>query len=220
MPRCPTCDQPLGYFARDRLTGVLDRWGWDETAPRAFSNAIRRNQPIALLVVDVDRFKDINDSRGHAAGDTVLQAIATELDNGTRHADIVCRYGGDEFALLLPAADLPGALAVARQLHQRIGALVVPVRAPRDASMAMLDGHSISIGLAAHLPGQPGAPTLDGLMLDADAALLVAKQRGRGRTYAAMHRPGPDGANGLDGSDSAGLAEPDIIADSAPTGLR
>lgn len=159
-------------------------------------------------MVDVDRFKDINDSLGHIAGDTVLQAIATELDNGTRHSSVVCRYGGDEFVLLLPGADIPGALAVARQLHERIGRLVVPVRSLRDGSVATIDGHSISIGLAARLPGHADSRTLELVMLDADAALLTAKRQGRGRTYLAASTDRSEGG------------EPEISADSVSTGLR
>src|ERR1700756_685882 len=76
---CATCGQPLGYWAVDRLTGLLDRWGWDTYAPEALRGAHERRQPLALLLLDLDHFKAINDRYGHVAGDMVLHAVAEVL---------------------------------------------------------------------------------------------------------------------------------------------
>src|SRR6266496_2647830 len=75
--RCASCGQPTGYWAKDRLTGLPDRWGWDDLAPAVFAHALRRRRTVALLMVDIDRFKQVNDEFGHVAGDLVLQAVSS-----------------------------------------------------------------------------------------------------------------------------------------------
>jgi diguanylate cyclase (GGDEF)-like protein len=189
--RCGSCGQPLGSWDIDKLTGVLNRWGWDERAPEMFGYALARAQRIALLVVDVDRFKRINDALGHLTGDAVLRSVAAVLREATRRSDLVGRFGGDEFVLLLPWADVDGALTVARRIHERASAI--------DPSVSTVDGRanacSVSVGVACADPWDEARGGLDDLMADADTAMLAAKRRGGGRTCVAHPRGARPGAD-------------------------
>jgi hypothetical protein len=98
---CKSCGQLLGYRSTDKLTGLLDRWGWDASAPQAFARAVGQRRSTALLIVDLDWFKLVNDEFGHPAGDAVLRSTAAVLRNASREGDLVGRYGGDEFLMLL-----------------------------------------------------------------------------------------------------------------------
>lgn len=183
-PRCHTCGQPLGYWAIDWLTGLPDRWGWQDRAPHVAARASHAGEPLALLIIDVDRFKAINDSVGHTAGDMVLRAVSRVLQEVTSARDVLGRYGGDEFVALLPATDFDGALAVTGDIHRRVRDLSVGVPVQRAAPVTTLTNHSVSVGLATHDPDRGETPSLEDLFLDADAALLTAKRDGRGRTCA------------------------------------
>lgn len=175
--QCASCGQPRGSWDQDRLTGLLNRWGWDVHAPHAFSKALRRGQPVTLLFIDLDHFKPVNDEFGHAAGDTVLSATADVLRHAVRDSDLVGRFGGDEFVVLVPGADTEHALAVGRRIHADIAAISL---AAADASGAetVLSGFSASIGVAVHTSGADDAD-VDKLLLEADAALRRAKRVGR-----------------------------------------
>nr|WP_240942466.1 GGDEF domain-containing protein [Planosporangium thailandense] len=183
--RCRACGQPLGGWATDRLTGLLDRWGWDDEAPRALAHAQQRGEPTALIIVDLDHFKGVNDRFGHLAGDAVLQQVAVVLRTATRRDDLLGRYGGhggDEFLALLPATDLPAAVAVARRVQAGIRAMRTAART--IAGPVVITGCTASIGVAAHDAGRTAS--LPDLLLEADGALRLAKLAGRDQTRTAV----------------------------------
>ena len=124
---------------------------------------------MALLVVDLDHFKRVNDTYGHPAGDAVLKALASILTQGVRESDIICRYGGEEFLILLPVTDAAAALALAERVRASVDA--VPDTPERPAC-------TTSIGVACV---QAGDTSFDALIGRADAALYRAKAGGRNR---------------------------------------
>ncbi len=179
---CTSCGQPLGYWAIDRLTGVLDRWGWDTYAPEVLREAHERRQPLALLLLDLDHFKHVNDRYGHVAGDMVLHAVAEVLRRSVREEDIVGRYGGhggDEFLVLLPTTNRDRAMAVAERVLDGVNDLEVGVPDVDRGTRTTLAGLTVSIGVALYVPARGIEPVMEELVLEADAALLVAKREGR-----------------------------------------
>lgn len=180
VKHCGSCGQPLGHWATDKLTGLLDRWGWDEQAPRVWAGACQQNAALALLLLDIDHFKRINDTVGHPAGDTVLQAVAVVLRDAARGRDLVGRYGGhvgDEFLVLLPETELADAVVVAHRISHGINSAVIPVKSAANTTTTIAKV-TVSIGIAAGYPGHDVA-VLGDLLLNADAALRDAKSHGR-----------------------------------------
>jgi diguanylate cyclase (GGDEF)-like protein len=175
---CSGCGRP----DTDPLTGLLDRWQWNRNAVALTETLDDAAAPVAVVLVDLDRFKSINDAAGHAAGDAVLARVAAVIRSVTRAGDLWGRYGsyaGDEFVGLLAGAGLPGAMIAAQRLQDHVAAIRLPVATPlgtRD-----IDGLSISVGLAAHTCRD----RLDETLVRADMALLVAKRSGRNRIYLA-----------------------------------
>ena len=182
--RCGACAQPVGAWATDRLTGLLGRWGWDDQAPALYRRAQRRWEQVALLMIDLDRFKKINDDYGHPAGDVVLSDVADVLKAHTRSSDLVCRYGGDEFLVLLPRTTPGEATVVAERMLRGIRALQTEITT-NDGYGMTLYGQTASIGVAAHVPSSDDA--LIDLVRDTDAALQRAKRKGRARVQ--VHDP-------------------------------
>ena len=179
--RCPSCGRPQ----TDPMTGLMDRWMWAQRAATILNRFGDGHDPITLLLADLDRFKSINDSAGHIAGDTVLAAVAEVIRSETRSGDLWGRYGsyaGDEFVGFLPGASLAGAVGVAERLQRHVAALRVPVAGP--SGVLEICGVSISIGLSSHLAGRG----LDEMLERADMALLVAKRSGRNRVCVADER--------------------------------
>jgi diguanylate cyclase (GGDEF)-like protein len=177
--RCESC----GQLMSDPPTGLVERWHWDEAAGDVVSRARGRGESIALIMVDLDRFKDVNDSYGHLAGDAVLRGVADVIRDVTRDGDLACRYGGsagDEFLLLLPATELDEALAVAEQLRAGITTMSVTAKVTRELS-ATIEGQTASIGVATYSLGDLVELDLEDLMLDADVSLRAAKRHGRDR---------------------------------------
>jgi len=157
---------------RDPLTGLYNRRYLDETLPREFARAEREGYPLVCTMVDVDFFKRINDNWGHTAGDEILKRLAQRLREGMREGDIVCRYGGEEFLLLLPRITLEIAFQRAEGLRQAFA----------DSELAWAEARiqaTLSIGLAS-VPEH--AQTPNALIEQADAALYRAKRSGRNRT--------------------------------------
>lgn len=150
----------------DFLTGAWSRRAFFDIGTREIARAARTGRPMALLLVDMDNFKPVNDTHGHAAGDRVLQEFVHEVLQELRSIDSLCRMGGDEFAVLMPKTDRPGAAAVADRLRARV-----------ERSHDLLSGVTVSIGVAM----QQIEDTLASLMTRADTALYAAKQQGRNR---------------------------------------
>ncbi|MCK2240905.1 GGDEF domain-containing protein [Crossiella sp. S99.2] len=140
----------------------------------------RRAATLALLIIDLDWFKRINDQFGHPAGDTVLQSVAAVLQECTRSVDVVGRYGGhggDEFLILAPDTDLAGARTLARRICAGITTVVANARSVHGAPVT-ITGLTASVGIAVPCPDDNHGP--GELIRFADAALLHAKQSGRG----------------------------------------
>ncbi|MCO1580458.1 GGDEF domain-containing protein [Crossiella sp. SN42] len=176
---CPGCGHPVDQLRTDRLTGLLDRDGWEDAVARAHEQVRRRAGTMALLIVDLDWFKRVNDRHGHPAGDTVLQAVAEVLRQCTREGDVVGRYGGhggDEFVILAPDTELAGAQLLALRICADINTLVTRTRNAHGLPVT-IRGLTASAGLAVQGPDDHLGPAE--LLRDADAALLRAKHSGR-----------------------------------------
>jgi diguanylate cyclase (GGDEF)-like protein len=159
--------------SRDFLTGALSRRAFWEAAAREIERARRGQRGLALLAIDVDHFKRINDTYGHAEGDEVLKEMVLAVERRMRSIDFFGRIGGEEFAILMPDTSLDGAMAVAERLRAGLAhdqasmEAAAPDAAPRD--------YTLSMGVAALRP----ADTFHDLMQRADRALYQAKERGR-----------------------------------------
>lgn len=161
---------------RDPLTGLFNRRYLDETLPRVLAHMMALGRPVSVIMADADYFKRINDTYGHQAGDQVLSTLGANLREVMRVGDIVCRYGGEEFLLVLPGASLDDALQKAEQLR---GALsCVPVALGCGETLYV----TLSLGVAA-CPFH--AEDAESLMHAADQALYMAKENGRNRVCVA-----------------------------------
>ncbi len=163
----------------DSLTGVANRRGFDALFAREHERAQRYRRPLAVLMVDIDHFKAVNDHHGHATGDAVLRAAALALAETVRQSDHVGRLGGEEFAVLAPEVGPAGGLALAERLRRKIAELDVPT----DAGAIRV---TVSVGCVAW-DGQ-GRQEMDELLKQADAALYQAKETGRNRSILAALR--------------------------------
>ena len=147
----------------DVLTGVSNRRGFEEELPRALAAALRTDVPMSLLMIDLDRFKEYNDGRGHIAGDNFLRHVTALWQEQLRLSDTLARYGGEEFAVILPNCTTDGAFGLAERLRS-----------------VMPDDQSCSIGVATAC----ATDTPRDFTARADAALMTAKRHGRDRTHA------------------------------------
>src|SRR5262249_24393193 len=154
-------------------TELLNAAAWRQLAQRELQRAARQGTATAVLVIDMDEFKLLNDIYGHLAGDEALSAVAAALSDELRGYDAVGRFGGEEFVALWPGVDATAAVRVAERVRQRIERLDVSVKrhAGPDSHIAV----TASIGVASAW----GAAELDDLLRDADAALYRAKGAGR-----------------------------------------
>ena len=160
---------------REPLTGLYNRRYLEESLARELARCERRGLPLSLLMLDLDHFKAFNDLHGHAGGDALLAAFGQLLQQHARAEDIPCRYGGEEFTLILPEADTDTALACGN----RIVAAARLMRVPHLGQE--LPAVTVSVGLATWQPGENGTA----LMRRADAALYQAKRTGRDRVAVA-----------------------------------
>ncbi|MGQ0718529.1 MAG: diguanylate cyclase [Pseudonocardiales bacterium] len=167
----------------DSKTGLLTVGFWNEVADREIERARRLGEPLGVLMLDLDHFKSFNDRMGHLVGDQVLRAVADELRSETRPYDLVGRFGGEEFVILLPGVGTTQIEHVADRIRLRISRLSVSVHGPHDRPVTV-NGISVSIG-AAVCPDDGNE--LDGLLHAADGALLAAKAAGRDRVRLASH---------------------------------
>ncbi|TVP88239.1 MAG: diguanylate cyclase [Pseudomonadaceae bacterium] len=163
---------------QDGLTGLYNRRYFDQTLQSEWRRMRRSNEPLGLLMLDVDHFKPFNDRLGHQAGDVALQQLAQALsDNLLREGDCACRYGGEEFAVILPGADLTQCERVASHLHQAVRELQI------SHPQAGIEFLTISIGAASLAPSADNSPHQ--LIQMADRMLYQAKSSGRNRTCSA-----------------------------------
>jgi diguanylate cyclase (GGDEF)-like protein len=161
--------------ARDGLTGIQNRRMFDQHIHRAWQQALRESEQVAVLLVDIDCFKDYNDRYGHQAGDECLRAVAVSLSQCARRPlDSVARYGGEEFAVVLYEASSEYVAEVLTRIQRSIAELNIPHEASRVASRL-----TVSIGAAFTLPSE--SRTHAGLIQLADEALYCAKEQGRNR---------------------------------------
>jgi diguanylate cyclase (GGDEF)-like protein len=159
--------------ARDGLTGIQNRRMFDQHIERVWQQAVREEERVAVLLVDVDCFKDYNDRYGHQAGDECLRAVAVSLSQCARRPlDFVARYGGEEFAVVLYEASREYVAEVLTRIQRSVAELNIPHEASRVASRL-----TVSIGAAFILP--TSSRTHEGLIQLADEALYSAKEQGR-----------------------------------------
>jgi diguanylate cyclase (GGDEF)-like protein len=159
----------------DPKTGLLNSLAWHQVASVELERSARDRSSAAVIIVDMDNFKLINDTHGHLAGDAVLKSVAEVLTDELRAYDSVGRFGGEEFVAILPKVDALLALDVSDRILQRIRDLAVPTR---NVDVPEITGLSASIGIACF--PQQGAEVED-LLHVADAALYTAKREGRDR---------------------------------------
>jgi diguanylate cyclase (GGDEF)-like protein len=156
----------------DPVTALPNRRAFDEQLERALASARRGPSPLSLLVLDVDRFKDVNDLHGHPAGDAALRSVAESLRAATRDADAIARLGGDEFAVLMADCDAADALHVARAVRSEVSLRTTATGEPM----------TVSVGVATT---RDGRSTSAALLAASDAALYDAKLDGGDRVAAA-----------------------------------
>jgi diguanylate cyclase (GGDEF)-like protein len=162
-------EQTRELAMRDQLTGLYNRRAFEERLDEERARVARTGEPLALLVIDLDGLKGINDAGGHLAGDEALRLAAEALRSSIRLSDLPCRPGGDEFAVILPGAGLDAALGVAERARRRLNEL-------SGGRFRFSGGAAVDAGI--------GIPT-DELYRTADDAAYRAKQAGGGRTLAA-----------------------------------
>ena len=151
----------------DALTGLPNRRAWDRAMRDQLAWAGRQDRPLVLALIDLDRFKDFNDTRGHQAGDALLAESARRWRGAIRAQDVLARYGGEEFALAMPGCSLVEAQAIVDRLRRR-----------------MPQGQTCSVGLACWEPHESACDLVE----RADQALYAAKAAGRDRVAFAPSR--------------------------------
>ena len=159
----------------DPLTGAYNRRTFHEIAEREMARARRAGQPLSIVMLDIDHFRAINDKHGHRVGDEVLQRFADVVRSALRKEDMVVRYGGEEFVILLPEVPGPGAVVVAGRIRRAVAGTPIEVGAEKFAL-------TVSLGVAARL--DEGPESIDELLDRAGSALSLAKERGRNRVVA------------------------------------
>lgn len=160
----------------DSLTGLFNRAYFDATISQEIARCSRRGLPLTLLMVDLDHFKKINDTHGHLAGDRALEAVAQVLTSQSRTSDTVCRFGGEEFAIILPETTNCNAAIVAERIRKKIAQLDLgfPVTA--------------SVGIGSAKVTKSLLP--DHIIAEADGALYEAKRKGRNRVESSVLNTG------------------------------
>ncbi|HWO40272.1 MAG TPA: diguanylate cyclase [Candidatus Eisenbacteria bacterium] len=156
----------------DSLTGLFNRRGFEKRISEEFERAQRYHHPISVLILDIDNFKNINDTYGHHGGDAALVKIAATLREKTRRSDFPARFGGEEFVLVLPETDYENALQAATKIHQEI-------RSSTFGSPGKMFALTVSIGLSS-TSVKPYTNWKD-MLDDADRALYSAKHKGKDR---------------------------------------
>ena len=159
----------------DALTGIYNRGFLFEHAVRRFKTALRYRHPFSVILFDIDRFKHINDTFGHAVGDQTLKSITQAVLAQLRSADIFGRYGGDEFVILLPHTNAQEALTLADRIHAGIAAIQIKTTTGQFAV-------TISVGISQIIYQDSRSDSVEDLFLRADKAMYAAKRAGNGLT--------------------------------------
>ncbi len=169
-------EKEMRYHAtHDTLTGLLNRRTVLERVEYFFQIASREKHSFSIVLADIDDFKNINDTYGHAAGDAVLAELGVLFNSNLRASDSVGRYGGEEFVFFLPYASIEAAKEFTSRLHKMVNEKVISV-----ANQSL--GVTLSIGIANYRPEV--SQSVDDLLSAADSAMYVAKNRGKNRTVA------------------------------------
>ena len=159
----------------DPLTGAYNRRTFHEIAERELSRVRRGGQPLSIVMIDIDHLRQVNEKHGHRVGDAVLQKVAEVVRGAMRKEDMLVRFGGEEFLVLLPDVPGPGAVVVAGRVRRTVANQPLVVG---ELELAV----TVSLGVAARL--DEGPESIEGLLARADSALALAKQRGRNRVVA------------------------------------
>jgi diguanylate cyclase (GGDEF)-like protein len=171
--------QYLRAARTDQKTGLATSVYWADVVTAELDRANLSGTGAGVLFLDLDRFKDINDTYGHPAGDQAIRAVADLVQSEVRSRDLVARYGGDELAILLPDLGTDQLLAVAERIRSRLAHTPIVLTATTDGQRCTLPGLGCSIGVAAYPEDGTSA---DQLLTAADSALLQAKRHGRDQT--------------------------------------
>lgn len=171
----------------DALTGTFNRMHFDVQMARAFEEAISSGSPLSVLFVDADRFKSVNDTLGHQAGDAVLVEVARRVRIAIGYSGTVCRYGGEEFAIILPEASAEAARNVAEALRQAIEMQPIDISGHKLSASEVRQ--TVSVGVSCHLPGLKKYSGWESLVHAADEAVYAAKGAGRNKVCVAGETP-------------------------------
>ncbi len=167
----------------DPLTGLFNRRYFEYRLSQELERARRHGDPVALAFLDLDHFKRVNDTYGHATGDAVLLAVSRVLQQELRRLDVCTRWGGEEFAAILPSTDAAGAMVVCQRVLRALRSHGGLVAAPLGSEAGEVVRFTASMGVSVHEPG--GSGTSEELLRRADAALYLAKRQGRNRARVA-----------------------------------
>jgi len=165
----------------DPLTKIANRKSFDEGLEKAIAQAEGSDEPLCLMIIDIDHFKSFNDTYGHQTGDQVLRLVAMTLKSNIKGKDLAARYGGEEFVAILPATDLDGALLVAETIRRAVQAKELLKRSTNEK----LGRITASFGVAAWRRGDTAAALIE----RADRCLYAAKHAGRNRVIGEMELP-------------------------------
>ncbi len=171
--------QLLAQTRVDSKTGLLNASTWEQEAEAEITRAVRTSSPLSVALIDIDHFKAVNDTHGHLAGDMALRTVSDAVREQLRGYDLIGRFGGEEFVVLLPQTREAAALVIAERLRASIAAMAIQVPGAQPGASVRL---TVSIGVAA-LDAADGGIT--DLLAAADAALYHAKQTGRNKTQVA-----------------------------------
>ncbi len=169
-------DELIKMANQDELTHILNRRSFNDKFKYEFEYAKYHNGKLSLILLDIDKFKDINDTYGHAIGDLVLQIFTSEVKSILRQNDIFARWGGDEFAILLPATGLENAIKVAKKIQQKVKSISL------DTEKGKIS-FSVSLGIAEYRPEQKDFSKMLEL---ADKGLYQSKSLGRDKVTTIM----------------------------------